>query len=47
MSKTKIMISGENLHSLEDSGMHPCGACQKGVGSNSILCCGHQLWIHK
>ena len=47
MGKTKIMISGKNLHSLRDSEKHPCGVCRKGVGSNSILCCGCQLWIHK
>ena len=47
MGKTKIMISGKNLHSLRDSGKHPCGVCRKGVQSNSILCCGCQLWIHK
>ena len=47
MGKTKIMISGKNLHSLRDSGKHRCGVCRKGVGSNSILCCGCQLWIHK
>ena len=47
MGKTNIMISGKNLHSLRDSGKHPCGVCHKGVGSNSILCCGYQLWIHK
>ena len=47
MDKNKIMISGKNLHSLRDSGKHPCGVCQKGVGSNSILCCTCQLWIYK
>ena len=47
MGKTKIMISGKNLHSIRDSGKHPCGVCRKSVGSNSILCCGCQLWIHK
>ena len=47
MGKTKIMISGKNLHSLRDSGKHRCGVCRKGVGSNSILCCGCQLWIHE
>ena len=47
MGKTKIMISGKNLHSPRDSGKHPCGVCRKGVGSNSIICCGCQLWIHK
>ena len=44
IGKTKIMISGKNLHSLRDSVKHPCSVCQNGVGSNSILCCG---WIHK
>ena len=28
--KTKVMISGENLHSVRDSGKHPCGICHKG-----------------
>ena len=45
--KTKIMICGENLHSLKDSGKHPCGVCCKGVGSNSIFCDGCQSWINK
>ena len=45
MGKTKI--SGKNLLSLRDSGKHPCGVCREGVGSNSILCCVCQLWIHK
>ena len=47
MGNTQIMISGKNLHSLRDSGKHPSGVCRKGVGSNSILCCGCQLWIRK
>ena len=47
MGKTKIIISDKNLHSLMNSGKHPCGVCRIGVGSNSILCCGSQLWIHK
>ena len=29
VSKTKIMIRGKNMHSLRDSGKHPCGVCQK------------------
>ena len=41
MGKTEIMMSGKNLHSLRNSGKHPCGVCRKGVGSNSILC----LWV--
>ena len=47
MGKTKVMISGKDLHSLRDSGKHPCGVCRKGVGRNSILCSGCQLWVHK
>ena len=31
MEKTKIMICGKNLHSLKDSGKHPCGVCRKGA----------------
>ena len=45
MRKTKIMI--KNLHSLKDSGKHPCGVCRKGVGSNSVFCDGCQSWMHK
>ena len=33
MGKTKIMESGINLDVLKKSGKHPCGVCQKGVGS--------------
>ena len=47
MKKTKIMICSKNLHSLKDSGKHPCGVCLKAVGSNSIFCDGCQSWIHK
>ena len=47
IEKTKIMICGKNLHSLKDSGKHPCGVCCKGVGSNSIFCDGYQSWINK
>ena len=38
MEKTIIMICGKNLHSLKESGKHPCGVCCKGVGSTSIFC---------
>ena len=47
MEKTQIMICGKNLHSLKDSGKHPCGVCRKGVGSDSIFCNECQSWIHK
>ena len=47
MGKTKIMISGPELHTLKDSGKFPCGVCRKGVGGNSIFCQGCQHWTHK
>ena len=47
MEKTKIVLCGKNLHSLKDSGKHPCGVCWKGVGSNSTFSDGCQSWIHK
>ena len=47
MEKTKIMICGKNLHSLKDSGKHPCGVSRKEGGSNSVFCDGCQSWIHK
>ena len=47
MTKTKVMISGKDLNMLRDSGRNPCGVCRKGVGRNSILCGGCNLWIHK
>ena len=48
MEKTKIMVGGLDLDLLKRSGKVPCGVCQKGVGSNSILSCGGCLrWIHK
>ena len=47
VGKTKVMFSGHGLHSLTDSGKHPCGVCRQGVGRNSIFCNGCSLWIHK
>ena len=41
------MISGKNLHSLRNSGKHPCGVCRNGVGSNPIFSTGCQLRIRK
>ena len=45
--KTKIMISGLNMHSLRDSGNFPCGVCRTSVGNNSIFCGSCSHWIHK
>ena len=45
--KTKIVISGINLHILQTSGKYPCIVCRKGVGKNSIFCSGCSFWVHK
>ena len=47
MGKTKIMISGRDLHTLQTSGKYPCAVCRKGVGKNSIFCSGCSFWVHK
>ncbi|RUS90819.1 hypothetical protein EGW08_001438 [Elysia chlorotica] len=45
--KTKIMICGNNLDLLQNSGEFPCAVCCTGVGSNSIFCKGCKKWVHK
>ena len=45
--KTKITISGLNMHSLGDSGNFPCGVYHTGVGNNSNFCGSCSHWIHK
>ena len=40
MGKTKVMISGRDLHILQISDKYPCAVCRKGVGKNSIFCSG-------
>ena len=47
MDETKVLISGPGLDVLQKSGKDPCGVCLKGVGKNSIFCCGCSSWIHK
>ena len=34
------MITAKIVHSLRDSGKHPCGICLKAAESNSIFCTG-------
>ena len=42
------MVGGLDLDLLKRSGKDPCGVCQKGVGSNTILSCVAFLcWINK
>ena len=36
--KTKVMWCQVSKDQAEDSGVHPCGVCRKGVGDNSISC---------
>ena len=47
MGKTKLMISGRDLHTLQSSGKYPCAVCRKGVRKNSIFCSGCLFWVHK
>ena len=47
MGKTKILVTGLDMELLKKFGKDPCGACQKGVGSNAISCGGCLCWIHK
>ena len=46
MGKTKIMISGIDLHTLQTSGRYPCAVCRKCVGKTSIFCSGCLFWVH-
>ena len=46
MEKTKVMISGRDLHTLQTSGKYACAVCKKGV-ENSIFCTGCSFWVHK
>jgi hypothetical protein len=45
--KTKIMWYKQSMGQTEDSRVHPCGVCRKGVGDNSILCVECSRWVHK
>ena len=47
MGKTKVLISGPGLDALQKSGKDPCGMRLKGIGTNSIFCCGCSIWIRK
>ena len=47
MEKTKVMILGRNLHTLQTSGKYPCAVCRKGVGKNSIFCSACLFWVQK
>ena len=47
IGKTKVMVSGRGLHTLQTSGKYPCAVCRKGVPKNSIFCSGCSFWVHK
>ena len=47
MGKTKVMILGRDLHTLQTSGKYPCAVCRKGAGKKSVFCNGCSFWVHK
>ena len=47
MGKTKVIICGKGLHTIEPSGKYQCSICRKGVGRNSIFCTSCDIWVHK
>ena len=47
MGKTKVMILGRDLHTLQTSGKYPCAVCKKGVKKNLIFCSRYLFWVHK
>ena len=47
MGKTKVVISGRDLHTLQTSGKCPCAVCRKYVGKNLIFCSGWSFRVHK
>ena len=47
MGKTKVMISGRDLNTLQTSRKYPCAVFRKGVRNNSIFCSRCSFWVHK
>ena len=47
MGKTKVMISGRDLHTLQTSVKYRCAVCGTGVRKDSIFCSGCLFWIYK
>ena len=47
MEKTRVMILGRDLHTLQTFDKYPCAVCRKGVGKNSIFCSGCSFQVHK
>ena len=47
MPKTKVMVSGQGLDVLVESGKYPCAVCLSGVGErNAIRCTSCGRWVH-
>jgi len=46
-NKTKVMISGERQKVTQKAVRWPCGACGRGVGSNSLQCTSCKKWVHR
>ena len=47
MGKTKVMVSGLGLDTLQKSGKDPCAVCLSGTGRGAIFCDGCSSWVHK
>ena len=35
--KTKVLITGRDIHTLQTFGKYSCAVCRKGAGKNSIF----------
>ncbi len=44
--KTKLMVTGNMAREGIQSGRWPCGCCERGVGSTSMLCMNCNKWCH-
>ena len=47
IGKTKVVVLGRGLHTLQTSGKYPCAVWKKGVPKNSVFCSGCSFWVHK
>ena len=47
IGKTKVMISGRDLHTLQTSDKYPYAVFRKGVRKTSIFCSGCSLLVHR
>ena len=47
VGKTKIVVGGEGMGEVEESGKWLCSVCKKGIGSNSVQCTRCLKWVHK